>query len=103
MSNLYKVSINLDSTYGYITYDEQSKEICVELADANAKQAIISYLSQPHLINEPKFPSPCDFAAREYLASTSKEDLQMVLSRMYNHIQIHVNWSIPTEIDMNAI
>lgn len=103
MSNIYKVSINVDSTYGHIAYNEQSKEITVEFPDAAVTKAILTYLNQPHIINEPKSPSTCDFIEREHLAKNSKEDLQLVLSRMYNNLQVHVNWSIPADIDMNNI
>ena len=103
MSNIYTVSINVDAQYGHITYDEQSQTVHVDFPDAKVRETVINYLNQPHMINEPKHPSTNRFEAREYLAKNSKHDLQIVLSRMYNHIQVHVNWSIPAEIDMNNI
>lgn len=103
MSNLYKVSINVDSAYGHIAYNEQTKEITVEFPIAEVKAAIVSYLSRPHLINEPNSPSTYVFEEREYLAKNSKHDFQIVLSRIYNSLAVHVNWSIPADIDMNNI
>lgn len=98
MSNIYKVSINVGDQYGHIAYNEQTKEFNVEFPDACVKTSIIHYLATPHLINEPKRPSTCDFEEKEYLAKNSKNDFQIVLSRMYNSLQVHVNWSIPADI-----
>lgn len=97
MSQDYKVSINKGDKYGYIAYNEESKQVSVVLDDAQTKSEIQEYLAQPHLIREPKSGSTIDFFEAEYLAARSKHDLQIVLTRMWKTIHVHVNWSIPVE------
>ncbi len=97
MSEIYKVSINKNEQYGYVAYDEANKKIEVVFPDAQVCKEVEDYLGQPHEINEPVGNSTINFEVKKYVASNSKHDLQIVLTRMWSCNQVHVNWSIPVE------
>ncbi len=94
MQENYKVSINVGPNYGYVQYNEVTKQIQVVFPNENIKNLILDYLAKPHILNLPKEHCVCDFEAQEKLAHLSKADFQLVLGRMWNSLKVHVNWSI---------
>lgn len=95
MPNQYKVSINVGDNWGYVQYDQQTQEISVVFPIEQIRSKILDYLNQAHTINTPAPGSIIDFRPGEYLAKESLHSFQTVLTRMWNNIHVHVNWSIP--------
>jgi len=98
MSELYKVTFNIDQTYGYIAYDEANKEITVTYPDEKMSATILNWLQQEHTINTPDENGTVhDFSSKTYLAKNSKKDFQTVLTRIWEELDVHIDWSFPPE------
>lgn len=98
MSEIYTVTFNIDQTYGYISYNENNKEITVTYPDEKICQTILAWLHKEHTINTPTENGAIyDFSPKTFLATNSKHDLQTVLTRIWEEIDVHIDWSFPSE------
>lgn len=98
MPELYKVTFNVGSTYGYIAYDQAEKSVSVHYPDQATVATIQKWLSEEHEINTPdKGGSTTDFSPKRYLAARSLHDFETVLTRIWQHTGIHIDWSLPSE------
>jgi len=98
MDGLYKVTFNIDDVYGYVAYDEARKSISVSFPNAEVEQKIKAWLENPHEINTPDDGGTVeDFSPKRYLATESKKAFQTVLTRIWENMDVHVDWSFPPE------
>lgn len=98
MSENYNVTFNIDQQYGYISYNEKTKEITVNYPDEKVCQTILAWLNKEHTLNMPNDNNVIyDFSPKTYLATNSKQDFQLVLTRIWEEINVHIDWSFPSE------
>ncbi len=96
MSEIYKVTFNIEQVYGYIALDESKKELSVVYPDEKIVEKIKTWLQTKHEINTPNAGgSVSDFSVKTYLATNSVEDFETVLTRAWQKIGIHIDWSFP--------
>lgn len=91
-----KITISHGGKYGSIEFDPITKNVTIDFADANVKNSITNYFHQEHLINTPN-QSATQFSDKKYRALESSDSFHVVMSRMWEHIGVHVDWSIPTD------
>ena len=96
MSEKVQVVVNKDSLYGLVEYDAADKKVSVSFPDAAIQKQIEEYLAAPHDINVPH-DTLLDFSVQTFRASDDVKSFQTVLTRMWNIIQVHVDWSIPAD------
>lgn len=98
MSEVYSVAFNISQTYGYISYNQNTKKITVTYPDEKICKLILDWLSKEHIINTPNDSDILyDFSPKKYLAANSKQELQTVLTRIWEELDVHIDWSFPTE------
>ena len=98
MENLYKVTFNVDDKYGYIALDEKQKEVSVVYPDADVAKKILAWLNTEHSISVPDDSKPIyEFVEKKFLASRSKKEFEVVLTRIWEELEVHIDWSFPPE------
>lgn len=98
MPEKYKVTFNIDTKYGYIEFDDADGSIEVVYPDAEVAGKIKQWLAQPHDINTPDPDGPLDkFSVKTYNADKGKEELKIVLTRIWERMGVHIDWSFPPE------
>lgn len=98
MAEKYKVTFNIDTKYGYVELDEVAGCIEVVYPDAEMAGKIKKWLEELHEINTPDDDGPLDkFSVKKYQAPKSRKDFQTVLTRIWQHLGVHVDWSFPPE------
>ncbi len=98
MPQLYKITFNIADIYGYIAYDPQTQAITVDYPDERTCAAIKDWLAKEHEINTPvENGGTNDFAPKKYLAARSVSDFETVLTRIWQHLGVHIDWSFPAE------
>lgn len=91
-----KVTISHGGKYGSIEFDAINKNVIINFADENIKTSITNYLQQEHIINTPD-QSATQFSDKKYYALDSLASFNVVMSKMWEHIGVHIDWSIPVD------
>ncbi len=91
----YAVTINFRGHYGYIEYDEATREAQVHFPLPEQKEAVETYLAEKQT-----FEIPCGDTIREFQEVTmdpleSLDNFQTCLTRMWMKTQVRVEWSMP--------
>jgi hypothetical protein len=98
MPKIYKVTFDIDQDYGYIVFDEDSNSVDVFFPDIAVAEKIKNWLDQEHEINTPDAGGAlADFSVKRYAAARSKKDFQTILTRAWERIGVHVDWSFPAD------
>ena len=97
MPELYKVTFNINDVYGYIAYDDTKHSIEVSFSDTAVADKINTFLTTEQQINMPSANNVSDFSFKSYLATNSMQDFQTVLTRLWENLGVHVDWSLPSE------
>ena len=98
MSELYKVTFNINATYGYVAYDDTKHIIEVSFPDTVVADKIKMFLATEQQINMPSANNVSEFSSKSYLAANSMQDFQTVLTRLWENLGVHVDWSFPSEL-----
>ena len=96
MADKYSVAISYRNALGYIEYDAAAKTAEVVLGDDEGKQMVEDYLRQTHDIKIPH-ETLMDFTTEKIEPLASQENLQIALTRLWNTIGVHVDWSRPVD------
>ena len=91
----YAVTINFHGHYGYIEYDIEKKTAEVHLNVETPKAAVEQYLKESHLVSVPVGPTIRDFQEMRLDPMESVESLELCLTRMWEAIDVRVEWSMP--------
>jgi hypothetical protein len=98
MAKIYKVTFDIDQDYGYFSFDEETNNIEVFFPDIVIAEKIKTWLDLEYEINTPdQEGGVANFSLKKYLAGRSKKDFQTVLTRAWEKIRVHVNWSFPAD------
>ena len=96
MSEKVQVVVHKENLYGLIEYDAAANSVTVAFPDPEIKAQIEAYLAQAHDINVPQ-ETLLDFSVRTFRSTDSLKSFQTILTRMWNTIGVHVDWSIPAD------
>ena len=94
MSEKVQVVVHRGAHYGLLEYDTVNNSVAVLFPEAEIKAEIEAYLAKAHDINVPH-DTLMDFAVKEFRATDGLKSFQTILTRMWNTINVHVDWSIP--------
>ena len=98
MPKLYKVTFDIDQDYGYLVFDEDSNGVDVFFPDIAVAEKIKTWLEREHEINTPdQGGALADFSVKTYIIGRGKKDFQTILTRAWEKIGIHVDWSFPSD------
>lgn len=95
-NRVFKVSIHFAAEYGQVEYDTQDKTVRVVLNDAEKKQAVEKYLSEPHVIADADGQDLLTFHSKTVVPTESLVSFKLALTRLWHHTGIYVDWSRPT-------
>lgn len=96
MEKNFSVAISYGDSLGYVEYDADEKKIAVVLDDEEGKKKAEEFLSRVHEIQIPH-ETLLDFTSEKIDPAESAENLQIVLTRMWEATGVHVDWSRPVE------
>ena len=96
MENTFSVAITYKDVLGWIDYDAAAKKIQVNLESEEGKRAAEDFLTQKHEIRIPH-ETLRDFTTETIDPLESVESLKIVLTRLWEATQVHVDWSRPVE------
>lgn len=91
----YAVTINFHGHYGYIEYDREKKTAEVHLDAEAPKTAVEKYLREPHTVAVPVGPTIRDFQEMRLDPLENVDSLELCLTRMWDAIDVRVEWSMP--------
>ena len=95
---IHKVTFNIDHDYGYIALDETAKCTEVFFPDMAVAERIKNWLDREHAINTPNEGGGLsDFSVKRYVAARSLHDFHTVLTRAWESLGIHIDWSFPAD------
>ncbi len=96
MENKFSVAISFGKDLGWIDYDGDSKTAVVNIQNEKAKSLTEKYLSEKHSIKVPH-ETLMDFTAEDVEPLADVKSFKLALTRLWNHTQVHVDWSRPVE------
>lgn len=96
MDKIYSVAVSCRGANGWVEYDTEAKTVQVFLDDEKATEAAMKFLTEKHDINIPR-ETLRDFTTETIDPLESVEKFQIVLTRLWENTQVHVDWSRPVE------
>ncbi len=96
MAENFSVAISYNGSLGYVEYDEAARKVNVVLGDEDGRKKAEDFLSKTHQILIPH-ETLLDFTAENFNASDNAESLKIVLTRLWEAVGVHVDWSRPVE------
>lgn len=96
MENIYSVAISCRNDLGYIEYNKANQTAEVVFANEPIKAKIEEYLQAKHVLQIPHHTLH-DFTEVEIEPLSSEENFQLALTRMWDAIGVHVDWSRPVD------
>jgi len=96
MENTFSVAITYKDVFGWIDYDAAAKKIQITLEDEIGRQAAEQFLSKKHEIRIPH-ETLRDFTTEIIDPLASIENFKLMLTRLWENTQVHVDWSRPVE------
>ncbi len=91
----FTVTINFHGNYGYIEYDPETKSADVHLSTEGPKADVERYLADAHTFKIAIGPTIRDFKEVTLQPLESVENFQLCLTRMWEAIDVRVEWSMP--------
>lgn len=96
MDKIYSVAVSCRGANGWVEYDTEAKTVKVFLDDEKAVKDAEKFLSEKHDINIPH-ETLRDFTTETIDPLESVEKFQIVLTRLWEATEVHVDWSRPVE------
>ena len=93
---IFKVVIHFAAEYGQVEYNEATKTARVVLADAEKRQAVEKYLTEPHVILNADGDDLRTFHPKPLVPTDDLDSFKLALTRLWHHTGIYVDWSRPT-------
>ena len=92
----FSVAISYKGSLGWVEYDEAEHKVKVTLGDDVGKARAEKFLTTPHNIKIPH-ETLLDFTEETIDPNTSAEALKIVLTRLWEATDVHVDWSRPVD------
>lgn len=93
---IHSVTLNYQGHYGYLDYNDETKEMTVFIPDEEeAAQKARDYLAQPHTQEVPNGECTYHFGPVTVDAKNSWEECKEVLTRLWFNTGVLVEWSMP--------
>lgn len=96
MDKIYSVAVSCRGANGWVEYDTEAKSVKVFLDDEKAVADAEAFLSQEHEIMVPH-ETLRDFSKEVVNPLSDVESFQLVLTRLWENTEVHVDWSRPVE------
>lgn len=94
MGELFRVAIHHEDDCGYVEYDPDTKQIKVILDDPVKRGEVEAYLHREHAIRAAQ-KTLLDFTESIGFPAESLSSLQVVLTHLWEHTGVLVDWSRP--------
>ena len=93
---IQSVTLNYEGHYGYLDYNEETKERTVFIPDAEeAAQRVRDFLAEPKTMEVPTDECTYHFGPVTVDAKNSWQECEQVLTRLWVHTGVLVEWSMP--------
>lgn len=96
MDKIYSVAVSCRGANGWVEYDTEAKTVKVFLDDEKATADAEKFLSEKHEINVPH-ETLHDFTTETIDPLADVESFQIVLTRLWENTEVHVDWSRPVD------
>ena len=97
---MFTVTLCYQQEYGYVTYDEETKQATVVLGDPVAKKAVEDFLSKPLELEMATGETIRDFTRVELDPLASLENFKNCMTRLWGATEVMVEWSLPADVAM---
>ncbi|BBB90822.1 MAG TPA: hypothetical protein PKA28_18995 [Methylomusa anaerophila] len=94
MEKPFKVAIHYDNDCGYVEYVPETKKIRVVLGNDQKRGEIEEYLAKEHVLRVAG-QHLLDFSETRVKAADNVDNLQLVLTRIWEKTGVLVDWSRP--------
>jgi hypothetical protein len=91
----YKVAIHYDEECGQVEYYPETHEIIVVLGHTLKKKAVEDYLSNVQSMPVADGEDLVTFHTRQLKADESIDSFKNVMTRLWHHTGVYVDWSRP--------
>lgn len=92
---MFTVTLNYNCNYGYVAYDEASKEAAITLAVPEAKALVEAYLAKPVTLDIPVGEGIRNFTTVTLEPLASLDNFKTCLTRLWVNTGVRVEWSMP--------
>lgn len=87
-----------DLKYGFISYNENNKEILVTHPNKEIREKVRKYLQTPRQFSLPRSNTPGDKIRKTLCAVDSANKMDMALCEMYSRIGVHIDWKFNDKV-----
>jgi len=94
MADIYRVAVHYGNDNGFVEYNLETKTIKVDLADDAKRREVEEYLAKEHTIAVAQNDIR-DFKDQKVIAAHDVENFKLALTRIWEAIGLHVDWSRP--------
>ncbi|MBQ1182150.1 MAG: hypothetical protein IIX53_00560 [Phascolarctobacterium sp.] len=91
----YAVTLNYNCTYGFVTYDEETKTAEVTIASEEAKKLVEDFLAKPLTLEVPDGDDIRTFVEVTLDPLSSLENFKTCMTRLWVNTLVRVEWSMP--------
>ncbi len=91
----FAVTLNYKGTYGFVTYDEETKSAEITIASDEAKSLVEGFLAKPLTLEIPVGEDIRSFEEVTLDPLANLENFQTCLTRLWVHTMVRVEWSMP--------
>lgn len=91
----FAVTLNYNCTYGFVTYNEETKSAEVTIASEEAKKLVEDFLAKPLTLEVPDGDDIRTFVEVTLDPMSSLENFKTCLTRLWVHTKVRVEWSMP--------
>lgn len=94
MAEVYRVAVHYGNDNGFVEYNLETKTIKVDLANDAKRREAEEYLAKEHLIAVAQ-DGIREFKDQKVIAAQDVESFKLALTRIWEAIDLHVDWSRP--------
>ena len=91
----FTVTLNYKCTYGFVTYDEETKSAEVTIASEEAKKLVEDFLAKPLTLEVPDGEDIRTFVEVTLDPLPSLENFKTCMTRLWVNTMVRVEWSMP--------
>lgn len=93
---IYSVAVSCRDSIGWIEFDPEAKTVKVCMDDEKAVADAEKFLTEPHSVKVPH-ETLRDFSEELIDPLADVESFQLVLTRLWENTEVHVDWSRPVD------
>jgi hypothetical protein len=91
----FAVTLTYKCTYGFVTYDEETKTAEVTIASEEAKKLVEDFLAKPLTLEVPDGDDIRTFVEVTLDPLSSLENFKTCMTRLWVNTLVRVEWSMP--------